>query len=241
MIEPTIAISRGQIAFFRENGYLAIERITTDEEIETIRAAYDEIFKNRAGREEGNQFDLGGTNEEGKEAVLPQILEPMKYHPDLRNTLFEANAAAISQQLFGKDCKRSSSHAIYKPAGYGAETPWHQDEAYWDHKWGYNSLSVWMPLQEATVENGCMQFIPKSHRRKVLTHRHINNDPRIHGLEVDRRIELSRAIACPLPAGGATFHHSRMLHYCGPNRSKGPRRAFILVLETPRKLRDLAD
>ena len=72
-VESTLRITDEQVAFFQENGYLSIERITTDEEVAKMRKAYDEIFSSRAGRDEGNQFDLGGTDEKGKEAALPQI------------------------------------------------------------------------------------------------------------------------------------------------------------------------
>ena len=78
-------------------------------------------------------------------------------------------------------------HAILKPpSSKSLPTPWHQDEAYWDPTLTYESLGVWVALQPVTVENGCMQFIAGSHRTSdVLPHHTQNNNPRIHGLEVD--------------------------------------------------------
>jgi ectoine hydroxylase-related dioxygenase (phytanoyl-CoA dioxygenase family) len=228
-IQPTIKVSDEQIAFFHREGYLAIPAITTQAEVETLRGIYDRLFNSNAGREEGNQFDLGGTDEDGKTAKLPQILNPVKYAPELQDTLFRANAAAISRQLLGEGCQGRGEHAILKPAHYGSETPWHQDEAYWSPDFEYTSLSVWMPLQEATLANGCLQFVPRSHTWPVHPHHTINNDPRIHGLEIDNPQQFSKgAVACPLPAGGATFHYNRTLHYAGPNLSDIPRRAYIL-------------
>jgi ectoine hydroxylase-related dioxygenase (phytanoyl-CoA dioxygenase family) len=89
-----------------------------------------------------------------------------------------------------------------------------------------------MPLQEATLENGCMQFAPGSHSLGVQPHHHIGNDPQVHGLEIDQ-VDLSQVAACPLPAGGATIHGSRTLHYTGPNWSDQPRRAYILAFSAP--------
>ncbi|MEO6907967.1 MAG: phytanoyl-CoA dioxygenase family protein, partial [Abditibacteriaceae bacterium] len=88
---------------------------------------------------------------------------------------------------------------------------------------------IWMPLQEATLENGCMQFIPGSHKLEVLPHQSIGNDPRVHGLEVcaPNNIDFSKAVPCPIPAGGATLHPGRTLHYAGANKSSEPRRALI--------------
>jgi ectoine hydroxylase-related dioxygenase (phytanoyl-CoA dioxygenase family) len=239
MSDATIQITPAQIDFFHREGYLVIPTITTPEEVARIREIYDGLFVRQAGREEGNQFDLAGADEEGATAALPQILMPVKYAPDLAHTLYRANALAISRQLFGPSSAYKGEHAIFKPARYGAETPWHQDEAYWNPELDYNEGSFWMPLQEATPENGCMYFIPGSHRLEVLPHHSINNDPRIHGLEVDMSfVDLSQAVACPLPAGGATVHAARTLHYTPPNRSAIPRRAYILGFGTEQTRRE---
>lgn len=62
---------------------------------------------------------------------------------------------------------------------------------------------------------------------EVVSHHSIGNDPRVHGLEAEG-IDTAGAVACPIRAGSATFHLSKTLHYTGPNRSEGPRRAYIL-------------
>lgn len=225
---PTVVLTEDQIDFYHREGYLVLDAIATPEEVAWLREIYDRLFEARAGRETGDQFDLAGTDEEGRPAALPQILNPSKYAPELRQGLYRANALAIARQLLGADAAPLGEHAIFKPARTGAETPWHQDEAYWDPNLDYESLSVWIPLQEATLENGCMQFVPGSHLQPVAAHHTINHDPRIHGLEVDT-VDVSTAVACPIPAGGATIHHNRTLHYTGANRSDIPRRAYILI------------
>jgi ectoine hydroxylase-related dioxygenase (phytanoyl-CoA dioxygenase family) len=243
--QPNVVLTEEQIDFFWKNGFLAVEQISSPEEIEIMRAAYDKIFNQRAGRDAGDQFDLAGTDEEGKEASLPQILNPAKYAPELKDTLAEANAFAISKQLFARvgdanEVGGGVAHAIFKPAISGAPTPWHQDEAYWGPQLEYCSLSVWLPLQPATLENGCMQFIPGSHEWEVKPHHSINHDPRIHGLEIDEDVpvDYSSAVACPLPAGGCTLHLSRTMHYTGANKSEIPRRALILGYSLPARPRE---
>lgn len=231
---PILSLTPAQIAFYRENGYLALEQITTNEEVAWLREIYDRLFVSRAGREDGNQFDLGGTDEENKEATLPQILSPSKYAPELKQGLFRANALHAARQLLGPDAAPRGEHAIFKPAGVGAPTPWHQDEAYWDPNFEYDSISIWIPLQEATLENGCMHFVPGSHRSEILPHHSIGHDPRVHGLEVDSA-DVTKAVACPLKPGGATIHHNRTLHYAGANTSDIPRRAYIVGFGLPNK------
>jgi ectoine hydroxylase-related dioxygenase (phytanoyl-CoA dioxygenase family) len=241
--EPTVFLSPEQVSFYHEHGFLALNPITTPEEVAWMRNIYDGLFERRAGREEGNQFDLGGTDEEGKEAALPQILSPSRYAPELKSGLFRVNALAIARQLLGAETMPRGDHAIFKPAGIGAPTPWHQDEAYWDPGKVYRSMSFWIPLQEATEDNGCLWFVPGSHKLDVAEHQSIGSDPRIHGLELkEGSIDISDAVACPLKPGGATIHTNRTLHYAGPNRSGVPRRALILgfglpdeTCETPRR------
>eukprot|EP01050_Picozoa_sp_SAG11_P024449 SAG11_NODE_5204_length_1631_cov_1.122715_1_plen_156_part_00 len=84
------------------------------------------------------------------------------------------------------------------------------------------------------------KFIPRSHLWPDLPHHNINHDPRIHGLEVELDEPLLAgpfgvvsAVACPLPAGGATFHLSRTMHYSQRNAHDVPRRAFILGAACP--------
>ncbi|HEX2485334.1 MAG TPA: phytanoyl-CoA dioxygenase family protein, partial [Myxococcota bacterium] len=137
-------------------------------------------------------------------------------------------------ELLGVD--RSEVHygglmMIYKPAGDGRDVPWHQDEVYWEFPaQRCHSLSVWMPLDEVTPESGCMQFLPGSHRLDVLRYREPPGEP----LVLDQPVDVSRAVACPLAPGGATFHHCRTLHYTAPNTSARPRRAFTTIFHGPR-------
>ncbi len=240
MPDDTIRLSEMQIARFHEEGFLAIDRITTPDDVAALRVSYDRIFAERAGRDEGNQFDLAGTDEEGKEAKLPQILQPAKYAPEMLDSQLYRNASAIGKQLLGDGCTCGFAHAIFKPPHSDVPTPWHQDAAYWPPDKLYASISVWVPLQEATLENGCMHFVPGSHRMDVVAHRSINNDPRVHGLELhpEQMHHVTRAVACPLPPGGATFHGGYMLHYAPGNRSDIPRRALILNLAVPTTTRD---
>lgn len=227
MPEPTVQLTQDQIDFYHQNGYLSIPNIMPLDEVEWMRKIYDQLFESQAGREVGDQFDLAGTDEEGKQAVLPQILGPAKYAPELKTSQLWVNAEHIVKQLLGPDAHFGDGHMIFKPAKYGAETPWHQDEAYWDPNLDYTSMSIWVPLQEATLENGCMWFVPGSQDQEILPHQSVGGDVRIHALEM-LNPPTEGAVACPLPPGGATFHASRTMHYAGPNTSEIDRRAYIL-------------
>ena len=146
--------------------------------------------------------------------------------PELRRTVAYRNAFELARRLLGDEVKPAGMHAIRKPPRDGAETPWHQDEAYWSPAVEHRALSIWMPLQPATLDNGCMQFVPGSHVLEVQPHRLINPDS--HGLVAVDPTAGDAGVACPLPPGGATVHTSRTMHYAGPNRTDEPRRALIM-------------
>lgn len=239
MSEPATTLATHQLEFFSHNGFLSLDQITADDELAELRIIYDRLFDERAGWDEGNQFDLGGNEQDGKPR-LPQILQPSKYAPELNDTEFLANARSIARQILGHDIEEThGEHMIYKPAGYGAATPWHQDQAYHDPTLRYRNINFWLPLDDATIRSGFMQFVPGSNRGDVLPHHSIGNDPAVHGLEVDepeRRAEY--AVACPIPAGGCTMHAAYTLHYAAPNTSANPRRAYILIFRAPSTKRD---
>lgn len=227
--EPTSVLASHEIEFFRTNGFLSLSRITTDEEVAWLGEVYERLFREQVGKEDGVQFDLGAV-ESGQEPVLPQLLRPSRYAPELRETVFVRNASVIAAQVLGADLDPDYfDHMIFKPALRGSVTPWHQDQAYHDPTVRHRSVNFWMPLDGATVDSGCLQFVPGSNRGSVLPHHHINNDPAVHGLEVDEPERYTEyAAACPLPPGGCSMHASYMLHYAGPNTSPRPRRAYIL-------------
>ena len=213
---------------FRENGFLRLEALTTPEEIAEIRAALEPLFEKHAGEKEGAFADqVAGAA--AKVMSAPQILNPVNYVPKLHHTACFKNALAIARQILGPEARCFFDLSILKMPKIGAATPWHQDEAFRDPNFEYNELTVWVPLQEVTVENGCLQFVPGSHRIPVLQHRSANNDPTSQAIECTETIDESAAVACPLKIGGATLHHHRTLHRSAPNVSGVPRFTYIMT------------
>jgi ectoine hydroxylase-related dioxygenase (phytanoyl-CoA dioxygenase family) len=224
----TFSLTPAEVERFRRDGFVQLEAITDADEIERLADIYDELFDGRRAVAAGDRLELAG---DAERPVLPQIVNPEQYAPELLETTAYANATAIARQLLGEASASGGMHAIRKPPHHGAETPWHQDEAYWHPGQEHDAISIWMPLQPATLENGCMQFVRGSQHDEVRPHRLISADA--HGLVVDGEVDEELVVACPLPAGGATIHNGRTLHYAGPNATDGPRRALIMAFQTP--------
>ena len=221
-------------------GYAVLPEVVPPHELELLCCIFDRLFVDKVGRDAGDMFDLAGQNPDSPNPQVPQLLFPSKYAPQIKELRCWANVLSIAMELLDvgqhtADQLIVRDHAIVKPPGALTPTPWHQDEAYWEDDQDYNELSVWIPLQQTTVQMGCLQFVPGSHLGEVYPHHHPGGaDSPIVALEVDDGyVEPSKVVACPLGAGQATVHHSRTLHYADGNATQSPRRAFIMTVGTP--------
>jgi ectoine hydroxylase-related dioxygenase (phytanoyl-CoA dioxygenase family) len=108
--------------------------------------------------------------------------------------------------------------ALFKPPLHGDEVPWHQDPP--------NAISLWIALDDADEANGCMRFVPGSHKAGEVGHQRAGQY--IAQLKADA--DESLAVAVPLPAGSGVFHHCRTLHNTKPNLTPRQRRAWVMHL-----------
>jgi len=218
-------LSEAQIRFFHDEGYLSLPPIATEAEVAELRDVYHRIFARRAGWEDGNYLDFGGPDD--AEPRLPQILMPSQYEPGLMTSRVHAQCLAMARQLLGPEAEFHFDHAMTKPAQGGAPTPWHQDKSFYTRKTTHRTVTFWIPLQPVEAEGGCLRFIPRSHLGPLLQHRHLDGDGRVHGLEAIG-LDDSKAVSCPLEAGGATIHHHLTLHGAATNVSSGERWAYAM-------------
>lgn len=240
--ELEVRLTEAQVAAFGRDGFTSVDRITTDDEVAWLREVFDELFSAKEGGVPGGYFDLARPYDAPGDDDLPQVLFPDLRFPELRNTQFFRNAKAITAQLLDApaDELHGWAHMIHKPARHGHEIPWHQDEAYWDPGHTYRAVGAWLPLDDVDLANGCMCFVPGSHTGAVHPHRHIDDDPAVHGLWTDAT-DGAGMVPVPLAAGGATFHHPRTLHHTPPNASDRQRRAVAVEHQTAPIPREVAD
>jgi len=218
--------------FFR-NGFLSLQSLTTADDIALIRSLLDPLFAKFDSLGD-RAVDIAGPRVEGAAPRSPEINEAVKIEPGLRNTLAYARCREIARELLGVPVGYMFDHAIYKPPHNNAATAWHQDEAYSARAIPLRSVHFWIPLQEATVDNGCMWFIPGSNHGGVLAH-HVaahrtagpNQAPAGTTITTNE-VDPTKAVACPLSIGSATVHHPLTLHYAGANQTDNYRRVWIL-------------
>ena len=216
-----------QRADYDRDGYVAFPVIATQDDVLRVRAVYDTLFAEKRGWEKGDFFETGGDFGDAV-PVLPQMNWLSRYEPGLCDSSFHRNALGIARELLGPSAELVWEFAIMKPAFTGGETSAHQDEASFTRETDYSrAVTVWMPLQDVDLRNGCMEYVQGSHLGLLHPHRSVGGDVRAHGLEAIVP-DSPTFTPVPLRAGDAVIHHSRTLHYAGRNLSTLPRRAYIL-------------
>lgn len=231
-------LSSHQVAKFQKLGFLTLDSVADPREVAEIRKTLVHLFERRRGQEEGAYLDMVDPEDNPEHPIQPTIINPLHYESRLWRTPYRALVTAYARQLLGPEATWSFEHAILKPAGSTAVTPWHQDEAFRaDPNFYYETISFWLPLQVCTTDSGCMRYVPGTHRGEVISHRSPGGDTRIHVLECDEAPNLAEAVDCPLDVGGATVHHGRVIHSAGANLSDTDRYAYIIGFELPPRLR----
>ncbi|MEM7171599.1 MAG: phytanoyl-CoA dioxygenase family protein [Pseudomonadota bacterium] len=137
----------------------------------------------------------------------------------------------MAAQLIGPDIILWGTTVFGKPAHSGKATPWHQDGDYYPIR-PLEVLTIWMALDDATPENGCMRFIPGSHRQRTLFSHHWKEGTDLTiNLTCDQaHFDETTAVDLALQAGQISFHDVYMIHESGPNRTDHRRAAFVVRL-----------
>lgn len=142
----------------------------------------------------------------------------------LATALLGAPAVSQGVELFGK------------PPRIGSGVPYHQDNAYFNRV-PPEVLTIWLALDASTPENGCVAFVPGSHRWTPLPHAPSGVAGNSQGALLSGEEALEER-AAPVPRGGASVHHCLTLHRSDPNRSERSRRALLFVYRSERARED---
>ena len=147
-------------------------------------------------------------------AVLPEILD-------------------IVEQLIGPDIIVWSSALFCKSPIRGKSTPWHQDAQYWPIR-PLETTTVWIAIDTATRENGCLRVVPGSHRNKEIFRHSLNeSDQLVLNQELHSSVqEQITPTDVILDRGMFSFHDAYMIHGAEPNNS-GKRRAGLTFRYMP--------
>lgn len=223
-------LSEEQLAFFRENGYLAGVKMLDEDQIEVIRKELAEIA-DPAHPGHSLFYEFHSNESTDPSTILFHALGAWRITHGLHDVLWNPRFLVAASQLLGNVPVRFwHDQLFWKPAKQGGVVAWHQDYSYWTRTKPIAHLTCWCGLDDATKENGCLQYIPGSHLWGLLPKPVIAGE--LEGikdyLNEDQRKQFENPRLAEVKAGEAVFHHSLTLHGSGANTSPRPRRAFVI-------------
>lgn len=218
-------LSEEQVASYRENGFLVIEGFLDEDELATWRHVTDEAVEQRLAGGRGFQnLNNQGDPDAFYAQVFTQCLKLADTHDGMRRLMLDPRLGETAATLAGVDGIRIwHDQALIKPP-FGNPTAWHLDNPYWSFS-SRDALSIWVALDDATLANGCMWYLPGTHQTARYDNVGIGqNQTDLFKVYPEwRRVE---SVASPCPAGSAVFHNGLVAHGAGANMTNRPRRAM---------------
>ena len=217
-----------QLHFYRVNGYLAGIRLLDDEQIESLRTELNELIDpSHPGRPLFYEYNSNESADPSK--VLFHALGAWRVSPAFHDLLWNPAFLMPASQLLDGAVRFWHDQIFYKPAHHGGVVAWHQDYSYWTRTQPMAHLSCWIGLDDAKRENGCVQYVPGSHRWNLLPITGLAND--MNGIQTvltDEQKRKFKPVAIELKKGEASFHHPLMVHGSYENSTDRPRRAAVI-------------
>jgi phytanoyl-CoA hydroxylase len=159
---------------------------------------------------------------------------PRRYHPPWQGNVFERRAASVAEQLCGPGMSLDYDQLLAKqPHKDDAVFAWHQDMAYWPDTPDTRTATLWLAIDDSTLDNGCMRFVPATNQEPQLRpHQPVfggRGESHALGTELLDRDEV---VPRPVTSGDCTVHNERVMHGSGGNRTAGRRRAYVLAFRS---------
>ena len=222
-------LSEEQIRHFQENGFVKGVRLLDDAQIEALR---DELSEMVDPKHDGHElfYEYHSNESDNPDSILFHALGAWRVRPTFHDILWNPAFLLPAYQLLGKRFRLFHDQLFSKPAKHGGVVAWHQDYSYWTWTQPMAHLTCWIGLDDATEENGCMHYIPGSHRWGLLKKTGLAGDmDSVREVLTPGQIEdFERKCPVVLKQGEASFHHPLMMHGSYENKSNRPRRATVI-------------
>ncbi|MEO6711276.1 MAG: phytanoyl-CoA dioxygenase family protein [Planctomycetota bacterium] len=229
---PTYRVSEDEKARFRRDGFVHLEGVLSDEELAGISADYDRFLRREIAVPGKDLCDMSGDyGRTFEQYSIVNVMLPRRYYPAWQGNLYEQRAASIAAALHGPGMAIDYDQLLAKrPFKDDAVFEWHQDQAYWPVLADSRTATCWLAVDDSTLENGCMRFVPGSHLLPLRPHRPLKNDRgESHTLLTDVDPARDEIRPMPIRRGDITVHNERVLHSSGGNVTAGWRRAYIVA------------
>lgn len=222
------SLSPEQVEKYQRDGFLVIEDFLSASELENWRKALDEALAKRKGNKLPDRASVYGKGDDADKSyydnVFDQLINLWQDNERMRSIMMDKNLGKMAAELAGVEGIRiwHDQALIKKP--WANPTSWHLDTPYWSFS-DRKAISIWVALDDATLENGCLFFIPGSHKQTTFENPGIGKNM---GAIFDYypQFKTATSVAAPMKAGSCSFHNGLTIHGAHANMTSGFRRAM---------------
>lgn len=197
-------LTPSQIAFYNEHGYVRPLRAYTPVEADRNRAYFDDLLhKVQTARQDLDAYSINGFQ------ICCAGLHDIVTHPVILDHV---------QDILGPDIVCWGTHFFCKVAHDPRKVAWHQDASHWPLT-PARTVTVWLAIDAAEVENAAMMFLPGTHTRGHLKWRHISGEQAVLNQEIENTAQFGEPVFDELKAGEFSLHADMLAHGSNPNTS----------------------
>ncbi|MEY3458559.1 MAG: hypothetical protein RL215_1716 [Planctomycetota bacterium] len=218
-----------QLEAFNEQGFVAGPQILSPLQIEQLRAELAVLTQpGHSGAEFWYEYHSNESRD--PDSVLFHALGGWRIAIGLHDLLWHPALTTPSAQLLNGPVRFWHDQLFCKPARHGGVVAWHQDYSYWTRTQPMAHLTCWIGLDDSTVDNGCVCYVPGSHRWDLLPITGLAGDMQAirAALSSDQWDQFRKPVPVELRAGQCVFHHPLTVHGSFENRTESPRRAVVV-------------
>lgn len=218
-------LTNDQLLTFRDTGHVTVPEVLTADQLSAavsdIQTWSTEFLQDLPADQRRWYLENQGTS-----PALRKLDNPAFYRPVFQQLAQDARLVAMVEQLIGPDVCIFFSQVFCKPPEVGGPKPVHQDNFYFGPDTADATLTVWIALDDATPQNGCLFYADGSHQGPVFQHEAPEAEPFNLQIAAEFRQKYPMTPA-PVPAGGVSFHHGNTWHQSAANTSQHARRAVV--------------
>lgn len=221
-------LSEEQVTHFQERGYVAGVRILDEDQVDVLREQLALLIE---PKHPGHAlfYEFHSNESADPDRILFHALGAWRIAPGFHDLLWNPAFTVPASQLLGGAVRFWHDQLFCKPAQHGGVVAWHQDYSYWTRTRPMAHLTCWIGLDDADQENGCLQYIPGSHRWALLPITGLAGDmDAIREVLGDEQWQAFKPVPIELKKGEAAFHHPLLIHGSRENHTDRPRRATVI-------------
>jgi phytanoyl-CoA hydroxylase len=213
---PTITDQQKRL--LNEQGYFVLENVFTEAEMNELA---ERIEAHQRRHEEALRAQ-GGTQGISRAEEITFTSHLAENDNGIKEFVTRPEFVEITTQLLGPDIDLYWNQSVFKMPEGEKQFPWHQDDGY-TQVVPSPYLTLWLALNDATPENGCISVMPESHKKGLLPHEKTPIGLACHSLD-----DPNQGVQVPVKGGSMAVFYSLTMHKSGVNRSKGPRKAYVI-------------